>query len=138
MQTEKQKAQLIKWAEWRQKLGLSIAEFDALTPFEVQCELEAAQNIELEKWREKIALRDSLSELLDIHLARIAMLLNGAGKMEYKDATFESFLLLQKNLEQKDEQKKPQKMTKKALEFDAKITAMAIEILKRKGIPYGG
>lgn len=131
MQTEKQKKQIIKWADWRQRLGLSVAEFDALTPFELDCEIEAyCQRIEDEQ-RAKSAYFDNISTLLDLHLARIAMLVNGVGKVEYKDTKFDDFILIKKP------EPKQKTISKKAIDFDARTTAAAIQLLKEQGIPYG-
>mgnify|MGYP001201086098 CR=1 FL=1 len=43
---EWQKARLVSNAQQRQLLGLSIAEYNALTPFELYCEIEAFNEIQ--------------------------------------------------------------------------------------------
>ena len=53
----------------RQMLGLSIAEYEALTPFEVACELKAAEILR--------KFGDLRLQILDEHLARLEILANG-------------------------------------------------------------
>lgn len=60
---------LISAALERQILGLSPAEYNALTPSEISAELEAAKILERR--------RDSFIEMLDEHFARLELLLNG-------------------------------------------------------------
>lgn len=65
-----EKAEWLKNRAWeRQKLGLQPSEYNALTPFEIKCELEALKIIENE--------RKNVFKLIDEHLARIELLLNG-------------------------------------------------------------
>lgn len=58
----------------RQILGLSIAEYEALTPFEVACELKAAEILR--------KFKDLRFQILDEHLARLEILANG---YQFKD-----------------------------------------------------
>lgn len=60
---------LVSAAHERQRLGLAKSEYEALTPFEISCELEARELLDrAERFR---------LEVLDIHLARISLILNG-------------------------------------------------------------
>lgn len=60
---------LISAALERQMLGLSPAEYNALTPSEISAELEAAKILERR--------RESFFEMFDEHLARLELLANG-------------------------------------------------------------
>lgn len=62
-------AVLISNALERQMLGLSIAEYSALTPLEIDCELKAHALLQKQK--------ETLLRALDEHLARLEILANG-------------------------------------------------------------
>ncbi len=60
---------LISAAWERQRLGLSPAEYNALTPLQIQCELKVANELENK--------RNQIIELIDEHFARLEFFANG-------------------------------------------------------------
>lgn len=112
---------LIARAVERQTLGLSVSEYNALTPFEIACELEAQRILGSDNERLFNALK-----LLDLHLSTIEILLNG---FKFPNAkTLADFRLL------KDErQKKPSKKTiEKRISEVSAVLKLADEFLKKR------
>lgn len=127
------KQYLVSSAWERQKLGLSKAEYDALTPFEIKCELEALKFIEQEKQR--------LIEVLDEHFARLEILANGYNFTDLKStADFRIFKRNQNknisNRQHKNNLKKNFEMAMKLKSLQERIKAKRDEIRSR-GRSYG-
>jgi hypothetical protein len=84
---ESVKQVLISSAWERQKLGLSKTEYDALSPFEIKCELEALNIIQEEK--------KQILQIIDEHFARLELLANGFSFSGCK--TVDDFKILKSN-----------------------------------------
>ena len=112
---------MLRRARERQKLGLSISEYNALTPRELKAELAAAAEIE----KRKSAERELKLKLFDTHLATLEMLTYNANfKGGLKISNFE---ILKKTIN--DE--KP-KISEEVLAFDAKLRAKAQAKFRQK------
>lgn len=130
---ESVKQYLVSSAWERQKLGLSKAEYDALSPFEIKCELEALKYIEQEK--------QSLFEILDEHFARLEILANGYSFTDLKSTS--DFRILKRNQsktisdrQRKNNNKKNFAMAMKLKALQEKIKAKRDEI-RNRGKCYG-
>ena len=111
----------VKWRAWaRQTLGLSLEEFGALTPREIEIELETAA--EIRKARD--AEENFRLRLFDAHMAALEMLVHNANYR--RPLKTENFRLLR--------DAKP-KLSPEVAAFDAKLRAEAQERVrfKRKG-----
>lgn len=108
----------VRWRAWaRQTLGLSLAEFGALTPREIEIELETAAEIR----RRQEAGEDFRLRLFDAHMAALEMLVHNANYR--RPLKTEDFKLLRDT--------KP-KLSPEVVAFDAKLRAEAQERLRRK------
>ena len=117
---QKELDELLYRRAWqRQKLGLSIAEYNALTPREVEIELKACRELE-DIRREETKY---LARLIDEHLAYLECLFfNRYGKRAYD---VDEFVLTRK--------KKQQQVSPELVAFNIKIRARAQERLRKKG-----
>lgn len=127
------KQYLIASAWERQKLGLSKAEYDALSPFEIKCELEALKFIEQEK--------QNLIEVLDEHFARLEILANGYNFTDLK--TTADFRILKRNQNKNISDRQRKNNNKKNFEMAMKLKALQEKIkakrdeIRSKGKSYG-
>lgn len=119
---ESVKQHLISSAWERQKLGLSKSEYDALSPFEIQCELEALKYIEKEK--------QQFLEILDYHLSRLSILANGYSFTELKSV--EDFRLLKTEKEKVITDRQRINNNKKNFEMAMKLNALQQEIKSKR------
>ena len=113
---------LISSAWERRKLGLTKTEYDALTPFEIKCELEALKFIEQEK--------NNMLEILDEHFARIEILLNGYNFSELNSISDFRIFKPKKNKPVSDKQRKQN--TKKNFEMAIKLKALQEQIKAKR------
>ena len=108
----------VKWRAWaRQTLGLSLEEFGALTPREIEIELETAA--EIRKARD--AEENFRLRLFDAHMAALEMLVHNANYR--RPLKTEDFKLLQET--------KP-KLSPEVVALDAKLRAEAQERIRKK------
>lgn len=124
MKSATERAEWLKNCAWeRQKLGLSVAEYNSLTPFEIKCELEALKEIESE--------RKTLLKLIDEHLSRIEILLNGFNFPSVKTIDDLRMLKTVKKISSATRRRNE----KKNFEMNAKLRKLVNEIkAKRDGI----
>ena len=109
---------VVRWRAWaRQTLGLSLGEFGALTPREIEIELEIAAEIR----RRQEAGEDFRLRLFDAHMAALEMLVHNANYR--RPLKTEDFKLLRDT--------KP-KLSPEVVAFDAKLRAEAQERVRRK------
>ena len=113
---------LISSAWERQKLGLTKTEYDALSPFEIKCELEALKFIEQEK--------SNMLEILDEHFARIEILLNGYNFSELNSISDFRIFKPKNNKPVSDKQRKQN--TKKNFEMAIKLKALQEQIKSKR------
>lgn len=119
---ESVKQYLISSAWERQKLGLSKSEYDALSPFEILCELEALKIIEKEK--------QQFLEILDYHLSRLSILANGYSFTELKSV--EDFRLLKTEKEKVITERQRINNNKKNFEMAMKLNALQKKIKSKR------
>jgi hypothetical protein len=113
---------LVSSAWERQKLGLTKTEYDALTPFEIKCELEALKFIEREK--------NNLVEILDEHFARLEILANGYIFADLK--TTEDFRIFKPKKFKEISDKQRKNNTKKNFEMAIKLKALQDKIKAKR------
>lgn len=113
---------LISSAWERQKLGLSKTEYDALTPFEIKCELEALKFIEQE--------RNNIVEVLDEHFARLEILANGYNFSDLK--TTEDFRIFKPKKFKEISDKQRKHNTKKNFDMAIKLKALQDKIKAKR------
>ena len=116
------KQYLVSSAWERQKLGLTKTEYDALTPFEIKCELEALKFIEREK--------NNLVEILDEHFARLEILANGYNFADLK--TTEDFRIFKPKKFKEISDKQRKNNTKKNFEMAIKLKALQDKIKAKR------
>jgi hypothetical protein len=116
------KQYLISSAWERQKLGLTKTEYDALTPFEIKCELEALKFIEQEK--------NNIVEVLDEHFARLEILANGYNFADLK--TTEDFRIFKPKKFKEISDKQRKNNTKKNFEMAIKLKALQDKIKAKR------
>lgn len=116
---EEKEAFLISAALERQRLGLTKSEYDALTPFEISCELKALEIINAEN--------RARFEIFDDHMARIALMLNGYAFPELK--TVQDFRMVLRKKEKPEGKKRD---PKRDLLFSIKWEREKKEFLKRR------
>lgn len=127
------KQYLISSAWERQKLGLSKSEYDALSPFEIKCELEALKYIEKEK--------QSLIEILDEHFARLEILANGYNFTDLKSTA--DFRIFKRNQSKEISDRQRKNNVKKNFEMAMKLKSLQDKIkakrdeIRSKGKIYG-
>lgn len=119
---ESVKQHLISSAWERQKLGLSKSEYDALSPFEIQCELEALKFIEKEKRQ--------ILEILDYHLSRLELLANGYSFTEL--TSIDDFRLLKTEKEKVITDRQRINNNKKNFEMAMKLNALQKKIKSKR------
>ena len=121
---------LISAAWERQRLGLSPAEYNALTPLQIQCELEVADCIERK--------RNQIVELIDEHFARLEFLANGFYFPDLKSIEDFKILKTKKTKKISNRQKKinDRKNFEMAVKFNALVQRLKAErelkLLKKK------
>lgn len=99
-------------------MGLSIAEYNALTPLELRAELEACRKIE-EAGRTRL---DFQNKLFDAHCATIEMLIHNA---HYKrSARIVEFKLIEE---------KQKTISMEVMNFNVRMLALAQANLRKKG-----
>lgn len=101
-------------------MGLSISEFDRLTPAETQAELDEARERERERERARQSEKKFLAELIDEHLATLEMIVY--------NANYRHTLKLTDFKRIADPKKK---MSAELLAFDARLRAKAQAKFKR-------
>lgn len=127
------KQYLISSAWERQKLGLSKSEYDALSPFEIMCELEALKYIEKEK--------QSFIEILDEHFARLEILANGYNFTDLKSTA--DFRIFKRNQSKEISERQRKNNVKKNFEMAMKLKSLQERIkakrdeIRSKGKSYG-
>ena len=119
---ESLKNYLISSAYERQKLGLTKNEYDALSPFEIKCEIEALKIIEQEK--------QNLFEILDEHFSRLEILLNGYNFTDLKSVQDFRILKTEKTKLISDRQRKIN--NKKNFEMAVKLKILQEKIKARR------
>ena len=107
----------LKWRAWvRQTLGISISEFESLTPHEIDMELIVAEKIKEKKFF------DFILKLVDSHFATLECIIYNSN---YKyPAKIEDFKLLRDKIK---------KFAPVIMALDAKLKAAAQERIKKKG-----
>lgn len=124
---------LIASAWERQKLGLSKTEYDALSPFEIKCELEALKYIEREK--------QNIIEALDEHFARLEILANGYNFTELKSTA--DFRIFKRNQSKEISERQRKNNVKKNFEMAMKLKSLQDKIkakrdeIRNRGKIYG-
>lgn len=121
---------LISAAWERQRLGLSPAEYNALTPLQIQCELEVANELEIR--------RNQIVELIDEHFARLEFLANGFYFPDLK--SIEDFRILKrektKRISNRQKKINDRKNFEMAIKFNALVNKLRTErdlkLLKKK------
>lgn len=112
---------LISAAWERQRLGLSPAEYNALTPLQIQCELEVADCIERR--------RNQIVELIDEHFARLEFFANGFYFPDLKSIEDFKILKTKKTKRISNRQKKinDRKNFEMAIKFNALVERLKAE-----------
>ena len=105
------------WA--RQMLGLSLTEFNALTPHEISIELSVARDI----LQRKLDREELLLQLIDQHMSSLETIIYNSN---YKNSSKISDFRLLKDVDEK-------KVSKEVLAFDAHIRAQVCEKLRKEG-----